>query len=183
LNSRKGLPLTNPAANVTFGAMNCSQEEKEVIQIGDFAKKAGVSVRAIRYYEELGLIQPESHSVGGFRLYSKENLKRIQVVNCLKELGLSLVEIREIFSAKKRGGGDRESVQFLVKAFSDKLQQVESKIEALSRVKAELSTAVKILRCCEGCDHKVLLDALSCVGCESLTPREGVPDTIEVILN
>jgi DNA-binding transcriptional MerR regulator len=175
--------LTNPAVNVTFGAMNRTNDEKEVIQIGDFAKRAGVSVRAIRYYEELGLIQPEAHSVGGFRLYSEDNLKRIQVINCLKELGLSLLEIREIFSAKKPGAGDRETVQFLLEAFTDKLQQLESKIEALSKVKAELSTAVKILRCCEGCDHKVLLDALSCGGCATLSPREAVPDTIEVILN
>ncbi len=176
--------LTNPAADVTFGAMNCTDEEKkEVIQIGDFAKRAGVSVRAIRYYEELGLIQPEAHSVGGFRLYSKDNLMRIQVINCLKELGLSLMEIRQIFSAKKAGAGNRESVQFLLKAFTEKLQQIESKIESLGRVKAELSTAVKILRCCEGCDHRVLLDALSCIGCASLNPREAVPDTIQVILN
>ena len=184
MNSLEGVPLTNLSVTATFRAMDRTNDEsRETIQIGDFAKRAGVSVRAIRYYEEIGLIQPEAHSVGGFRLYSKDSLKRIQVINCLKELGLSLMEIRRIFSAKKPGAGDRDTVQFLLKAFSDKLQQLEAKIDALSRVKAELATAVKILRCCEGCDHTVLLDALSCVGCDNLKPREAVPDTIEVILS
>lgn len=162
--------------------MNRSNEQKQVIQIGDFAKRAGVSVRAIRYYEELGLIHPEAHSVGGFRLYSGDSLRRLQVIACLKELGLSLMEIRQIFQAKKPGAGDREAVHFLLQAFGDKLKQIESKIEALSRVRDELSNAIRILRSCENCDHKVLLDALLCVGCASLNPREAVPDTFEVLL-
>ncbi len=175
--------MTNPAVNVTFGAMNLGNQEKEVIQIGDFAKKAGVSVRAIRYYEELGLMRPEGHSVGGFRLYSENSLKRLQVINCLKELGLSLMEIRQIFSAKKPGAGDRDAVHFLLKAFGEKLEQIEAKIEALTKVKDELSGTIRILRACEICDHKILLDALSCCGCAALTASESVPDTVQVILN
>lgn len=178
-----GVPLTNPAVNVKFGAMNHSREEKQVVQIGDFARKAGVSVRAIRYYEELGLIHPEAHSVGGFRLYSQDSLKRLQIINSLKELGLSLMEIRQIFAAKKPGAGDRQAVHFLLQVFTEKLGQIESKIEALSRMKDELSNAIRILRSCESCDHKVLLDALLCCGCTSLSPREAVPETFEIILS
>jgi DNA-binding transcriptional MerR regulator len=155
---------------------------KEVIQIGDFAKKAGVSVRAIRYYEELGLIHPESHSVGGFRLYREESIKRIQVIGFLKELGISLLEIQKILLAKKPGAGDRETVQFLLQVFGEKLSRVEAKIEALSKMKRELSNAINILHSCENCDHKVLLDELSCGACPSLNPREAVPDTFQVIL-
>lgn len=156
--------------------------KKQVMQIGDFAEKAGVSVRAIRYYEELGLIRPESHSNGGFRLYGHENLKRIQVINFLKDLGLSLTEIRQIFCAKKPSGGDRHTVEFLLGVFEEKLSLVESRLESLNRMKGELARAIKILRSCEICDHKVLLDAMCCGNCENLLPRESVPDTFEVIL-
>ena len=174
--------MTNPAADVKVAPMNLGNEQKEVVQIGDLAKQAGVSVRAIRYYEELGLINPETHSVGGFRLYSEDSLKRLRVITRLKELGLSLMEIRQILLAKKIRSGDREAVRFLLKAFSDRLSDVESKIEALLRVKGELSNAISILRSCENCDREVLLDALQCRGCASLSSKEGVPDTIEVIL-
>jgi len=175
--------LTNPAVNVKVGAMNQGCGGKQVIQIGDFARKAGISMRAIRYYEELGLISPDTHTVGGFRLYSEDALKRVRVITTLKDLGLSLVEIQRIFKAKKSGGSSRETVQFLLNLFTQKLGQVESKIEALIGVRGDLGNAVRILRSCENCDHDVLLDALLCGGCAHLSPRETVPDTLDVILS
>lgn len=163
--------------------MDFGNGQKQIVQIGDLARRAGVSVRAIRYYEELGLIHPDTHSVGGFRLYSEDSLKRLQVITRLKELGLSLMEIREILLAKKIRSDDRDAVQFLLRAFSDRLKDIESKIEALAQVKGELLNAIRILRSCENCSHEVLLDALQCRECASLKSKEAVPDTIEVILS
>ena len=157
-------------------------DKERIIQIGSFARKAGLSVRTVRYYEELGLIGPEGHSAGGFRLYREENFKRLRVISFLKELGLSLTEIREILLAKKSAGGDKPAVQLLLTIFLEKVELVEAKLEALNRVKTELAKAIKILQSCESCNHKVLLDALSCEDCSSLSPRESVPETFEVIL-
>jgi len=153
-----------------------------MMQIGELARQAGVSVRAIRYYEELGLIQPEKRSQGGFRLYGEENHKRLAVINFLKEVGLSLMEIREILLAKKSSGGGKATVSFLVNILSEKLAMVESKIDALNAMKSELKDAIHILRSCEHCGHEVLLDAASCGSCASLLPRETVPETFKVIL-
>ncbi len=155
---------------------------KRVIQIGDLAKRAGISVRTVRYYEELGLIVPAGHSVGGFRLYAEDDLKRLQVISFLKELGLTLTEIKQILLVKKKSGGDREAVRYLQEVFREKLGLVEAKIGALDRVKGELVNALRILESCRSCDHKVLLDAILCGNCSSLTPRETVPRTFEVIL-
>lgn len=153
------------------------------MQIGEFAKQAGVSVRAIRYYEELGLIRPEKRSRGGFRLYGPENRKRLAVINFLKEMGLSLTEIREILLAKKISGGDKTAVNFLLKTFHEKLEMLESKIQALSGMKAELANAIRILHSCAQCSRAVLLDALSCDDCGNLGPREMMPETLRVILD
>ena len=153
------------------------------MQIGDFARMAGVSVRAVRYYEELGLLSPEAHSLGGFRLYAEGNLKRIEVINHLKDLGLTLQEIRDILAAKKTTGGGRQAVAFLQKTLQEKLDLVDSRVTALNRVRAELTSVLRILRACESCTHEVLLDAILCEGCEDLKPRETVPDTFEVILH
>ena len=153
------------------------------MQIGEFAKQAGVSVRAIRYYEELGLIRPEKRSRGGFRLYGPENHKRLAVINFLKDMGLSLTEIREILLAKKPSGGDKSTVSFLLRVFSEKLQMLESKIASLQAMRAELAKAIKILHSCENCSRKVLLDALSCDDCRCLAPIEAVPETLKVILH
>jgi DNA-binding transcriptional MerR regulator len=155
---------------------------KEVTHIGDLARRAGVSVRAIRYYEELGLIQPEAHSAGGFRLYGEEGYKRLQVINFLKEVGLTLDEIRQILLAKKIRGADRQTVQFLTSILGEKLAAIELKMEALGAIKSELTRALEILHTCECCGNKVLLDAICCGDCASLRPRDAVPETFEVIL-
>ncbi len=152
------------------------------MQIGELAKRAGVSVRAVRYYEELGLIIPTAHSIGGFRLYGDDNLKRLQVINFLKELGLTLVEIKKILLAKKEARGDRETVIYLQEVFREKLGLLEAKIKGLEKMKNELGKALRILESCQVCDHKVLLDAIFCDSCSSLSPRDDVPSTFEVIL-
>ncbi len=162
--------------------MSAENEKKAVMQIGDLAKRAGVSVRAVRYYEELGLVVPAGHSAGGFRHYGEDNLKRLQVINFLKEMGLTLIEIKEILLAKKQTTGDREAVRFLKSVFTEKLRLVEEKVQTLHRLKTELSNALRILDSCQCCDHKVLLDAICCGDCSSLNPREAVPRTFEVIL-
>jgi DNA-binding transcriptional MerR regulator len=153
------------------------------MQIGELAKQAGVSVRAIRYYEELGLIHPEKHSPGGFRLYGAESRKRLAVINFLKEAGLSLIEIRQILLAKKPTGGDKATVNFLLKAFGEKLAVVEAKIAALGAMRGQLAKTIGILRSCERCDHEILLDALACGGCVNLGPQDAVPETLEIILH
>ena len=157
-------------------------DNRGVMQIGDLAQRAGLSVRAVRYYEEIGLVSPSAHSTGGFRLYGEDNLKRLQVINFLKELGISLTEIRRILLAKKKTGGGRETVAYLKEVFTEKLNLVEEKLAALSRMKAELGNALRILESCQSCDHKVLLDSICCGGCERLNPPESVPSTFEVIL-
>jgi DNA-binding transcriptional MerR regulator len=153
-----------------------------LIRIGDLARSAGISVRSIRYYEELGLVSPESHSKGGFRLYGEECKKRLQVIRFLKEMGLSLTEIQQIFLAKKTSGGGRTTVDFLIRFFSEKLALITEKMDTLSRMQQEISRAVSILHACESCDHKVLLDALSCSNCAKLLSGDSVPDTFKVIL-
>jgi DNA-binding transcriptional MerR regulator len=152
------------------------------MQIGELARQAGLSVRAIRYYEELGLIRPEKRSRGGFRLYGQEIHKRLSVIGFLKEMGLSLTEIRQILLAKKPAGGDRATVEFLLRVFHEKLRMLESRIQTLNGMKAELAHAVHILHSCENCRREVLLDALSCGNCASLAGGKAVPDTLRVIL-
>ncbi len=153
------------------------------MQIGEVARKAGMTVRAVRYYEELGLLQPDGHSSGGFRLYSEKNLKRLRVIDFLKGLGLSLSEVREILLAKKSSGGSIQSVRVLFRIYGERLSHIESQIKALSEMRDEIAQVVAILRSCQSCGRDVLLDAQSCADCANLVARESVPETFEVILS
>ena len=155
----------------------------EHMQIGAFAKQAGVSIRTVRYYEELGLLHPERRSRGGFRLYGPENKKRLSVISFLKDADLPLTEIRRILLAKRESESDQEAVQLLLRVFGEKLRLVESKIDSLHIMKNELTKTLGVLQSCERCGHEALLEASSCNGCADLGPEKNVPDTLWVLLH
>ena len=69
-------------------------------QIGEVAERVGLSLRTVRYYEEMGLITPERRTDGGFRLYTEENIERLLLIKQMKPLGFSVQEIGELIDAR-----------------------------------------------------------------------------------
>jgi DNA-binding transcriptional MerR regulator len=63
-------------------------------KVGELAGRTGVSVRTLRYYDEIGLLSPSQRSEGGHRLYTSEDVVRLQQVRSLTRLGFSLREVR-----------------------------------------------------------------------------------------
>ena len=68
------------------------------MQIGEVADRTGLSLRTIRYYEEVGLVVPSARSQGRFRLYTEPDVDRLQVVKRMKPLGFQLEEMRELLT-------------------------------------------------------------------------------------
>jgi DNA-binding transcriptional MerR regulator len=68
------------------------------MQIGEVADRTGLSLRTIRYYEEVGLVVPSARSQGGFRLYTQPDIDRLHVVKRMKPLGFQLEEMRELLT-------------------------------------------------------------------------------------
>lgn len=66
------------------------------MQIGEVAERVGLSLRTIRYYEEIGLIEPSARTAGGFRLYAEADADRLTMIKGLKPLNLSLDDTREV---------------------------------------------------------------------------------------
>lgn len=66
---------------------------------GDFARRASVSVRTLRYYDRAGVLVPSERSEAGYRRYTDEDFPRLQHVLALKFLGLSLDEIKRCLAA------------------------------------------------------------------------------------
>ncbi len=65
---------------------------------GEIAKLCGVSVRTVQYYDARGILSPSELSEGGRRLYSEDDLKRMRIICFLREAGLSINSISELFS-------------------------------------------------------------------------------------
>lgn len=77
-----------PAERVTIGAMH----------IGEVAARTELSLRSLRHWEEIGLLQPSGRTDGGFRLYTEDDVEKILVIRRMKPLGFSLDEMKAAMS-------------------------------------------------------------------------------------
>jgi len=71
-------------------------------QIGEVAERTGVTQRTLRFYEEKGLLKPPSRMDGGFRLYSEDDIQRVEQIKRLQQLlGFTLADIKEMVDAQE----------------------------------------------------------------------------------
>ncbi|WP_334186611.1 MerR family transcriptional regulator [Noviherbaspirillum sp.] len=68
------------------------------LKIGQLARRTGVTIRALRHYDEIGLLSPSTRSEGGFRLYDQEDVGKLYRIQALCRLNLTLAEIHQILS-------------------------------------------------------------------------------------
>lgn len=69
-------------------------------KVGELARATGLSVRALRHYDELGLLVPSERTGGGHRLYGEDDVHRLYRIVALRSLGLSLEEVRAALEAE-----------------------------------------------------------------------------------
>jgi MerR family transcriptional regulator, thiopeptide resistance regulator len=67
----------------------------EAVQVGELARRTGLTVRTLHHYDEIGLLRPSQHSGAGYRLYTARDIARLQQIVSLRQLGFSLQEIRD----------------------------------------------------------------------------------------
>ncbi|MDO4296461.1 MAG: MerR family transcriptional regulator [bacterium] len=126
---------------------------------GEFAKKANVSVRTIRYYDKQGLLKPSKINDAGYRLYSDEEFAHLQKILTLKYLGFSLEEIQMIALNEKSNDFVKSSLKM-----QEKL--VRSKIEGLQLVEKALVETSRILEEENAVDWKAILHLIHMIGME-----------------
>ncbi|WP_276357967.1 MerR family transcriptional regulator [Cohnella caldifontis] len=107
-------------------------------QVKEISELAGVSVRTLHHYDEIGLLTPSSVTPAGYRLYSGEDLERLQQILFFKEIGFSLQEIKEILDSP---GFDRGQA---LKAHRGLL------LEKRARLDRMLETVERTIRSIEG---------------------------------
>jgi MerR family copper efflux transcriptional regulator len=71
-----------------------------LLQIGEVAERVGLSLRTVRYYEEQGLLTPQTRSAGGFRLFGEEQVDRLALIKQMKPIGFTVQEMRELLDAR-----------------------------------------------------------------------------------
>jgi DNA-binding transcriptional MerR regulator len=103
-----------------------------MLSIGEFAHSTMLSIKTIRYYQELGILLPDRIDKGtGYRYYDQKSYDRARSIQMLKDLGFTLNEIRQILSECR----DEEDLFLYI---DQKLNDVEKKIQNLKRMKDQL---------------------------------------------
>ncbi len=102
---------------------------KSSFKVAAVARRTGVSVRTLHYYEEIGLLAPSGRTAAGHRLYTTADIQRLQQIRSLQQLGLSLAEVSDCLI---EGRMDPRKV------VSDHLAKVEQEQRALDRLASQL---------------------------------------------
>jgi DNA-binding transcriptional MerR regulator len=133
------------------------------LKIGDLAKLAGKSARALRLYEDLGLLGPTIRTEGGHRMYAEEALVRLRWIDKLQLLGFSLHEIRKFLDHLEDDHLGPLAMERVRHTFASKLEEVRAQIKGLETLAAELADSLQYLSTCKTCETSTLFD--QCGGC------------------
>lgn len=123
----------------------------EDLKIGDLAKVTGKTARALRLYEEMGLLVPGTRTSGGFRVYGSDAVERVRWITQLQDLGFTLHDIQQIVHTAAGDGVPREAMARVRSMFTDKLTEVAGQIRRLQGLQRELASALAYLESCQGC--------------------------------
>ena len=124
----------------------------DYFKIGEVAETLKTTVRAIRYYEEEGLLAPH-RSDGGTRLYSEQHIDRLKAILHLAGNGFSLEVIGLIGSTRQTCVTGDEGSKKISGIIDSAVTDVEEKIADLDALKTELSAAKKLVKKCNGCTN------------------------------
>ncbi len=72
---------------------------------------AGITIRTLRFYDQIGLFSPSGYSHSGYRLYTEKDISRLQQILSLKELGLSLEQIKAVMDGNQLSLSDIVAIQ------------------------------------------------------------------------
>ncbi|MEL7417116.1 MAG: heavy metal-responsive transcriptional regulator [Cyanobacteria bacterium J06555_3] len=105
------------------------------LKIGELAKQTNLAVGTLRYYSDMGLLQPVQRGENGYRYYSPNASKQVEFIKKAQAIGFSLEEIKTILDVRDRGEKPCSLVQGLL---DKKIEQLEIQIKRMSLFKQEL---------------------------------------------
>lgn len=115
------------------------------LSIGELARRTGVHIETIRYFEKVTLLDPPDRTEGGHRVYSEQHVRALSFIKRARELGFTPQEVRTILNLGGPGKACCDEVQEIA---VHHLEQVRSKMADLARLERLLTSTVE--RCSGG---------------------------------
>ena len=114
------------------------------LTIGRLARRAGVGVETIRFYERKGLLEEPPRSASGYRQYPEDVVSRVRFIRRAKDLGFSLREIDELLALRVNDSVSAAEVRLRAQA---KIADIEARVADLETMKGALT---ELTDCCSG---------------------------------
>lgn len=113
-------------------------EGGEIISIGDLAKSIGITTRTLRYWEEVGIIESEERTDGANRGYSPYFVRRIKFIMKLKELGLTIKEMQDLYAVYCETKETERLIPQLIQVLDKHINTVDEKVAKLTSLRKEI---------------------------------------------
>ncbi|MBE6552698.1 MAG: MerR family transcriptional regulator [Ruminococcaceae bacterium] len=118
--------------------MSQTNNDSNIYTTGELAKKCGVSVRTVQYYDERSILVPSKLSEGGRRLYTEDDVRRMHIICFLRETGLPINSIAAIFAEKD----PQKIISVLLdeqeEALRKELSECKAKLDLIEGIKSEM---------------------------------------------
>jgi DNA-binding transcriptional MerR regulator len=141
-----------------------------MLKVGDLAREAGKTVRAIHIYEQMGLIRSRGRTKGRYRLFDESTLERMNWINRLHHFGLSLTQIRDLIGTVNRCEVGCDAMGVVRDLYHERLGRLRETLETLRGLEAELEKSLLYLETCKECAPAKPKEA--CVDCRRERPIE-----------
>lgn len=146
------------------------------LKVGELAKLAGKTVRALHLYEERGLLDPIERSKGGFRLYGEDSLVRVRWISKLQDMDFSLADIQTMLRQWEKSGSAPDAMVRVGELLKEKLADTREQVARLRALEAELQSSLSYLETCPSCSPAQELHA--CTACELHGEGQAAPDLV-----
>lgn len=137
------------------------------LSIGELARRTGVHIETIRYFEKVGLLDTPGRTAGGHRIYAERHVRRLSFIKRARELGFTPKEVRALLNLGGPGNACCDEVRAIA---VQHLDQVRRKIADLAAIERLLATMVE--RCSGG-------DVAECPVIELIEDRDQAPSSPE----
>ncbi|MCC6903668.1 MAG: MerR family transcriptional regulator [Polyangiaceae bacterium] len=151
-----------------------------LLTTGDMARLSQNTLRTVRFYEEAGVLEPESRTRGGHRLFGMRELRKLLLVSDLRAAGFALEEIRDFLAMKHRCPTGSLASQQIVARLDEQLELMNTRIGLLKRLTVELDAARTHLTVCANCTDPASFPA-RCTNCTKLGCSGKIPDALGVL--
>ena len=154
--------------------------QSKLLKIGEVARRTGVTLRTVRYYQSLGLLGEPVEVKSRVRMYPERVCRRIALIRDLRRLDLPLERIRVLLSARHEAPTGAEGSAELAGTLAEKLTQIEERLTDYRAMKENIGAALAHLQTCLCCPRKP--STAVCEACDLVRGCDEVPPYFDALL-